>query len=279
MTMRIAILSDIHGNSIALDAVLADAANSGEIDSYWVIGDLVAVGFDPIGVMERLDALPNAICTKGNTDTYALNGVADNAPDPKPTSESEWRHQIAISRSFGWVSGMLWSIQKQQFLASLPNEIRTVLPDGTSTLAIHASPNMISGGGFRPDYDEATIHERMADADADLVFVGHTHFPINRMVADVHLVNIGCVGNPTLIDMRAQYVILTADETGYSVEHRYVSYDLAACVSYCESSRFPEHNYVGMHYRDGFRPKWYSGYTLAELNAFLPIPNKKYKRS
>ena len=55
--MRIAILSDIHGNSLALDAVLSDLKEE-EIDGYWILGDLVALGPDPVGVLERITKLP-----------------------------------------------------------------------------------------------------------------------------------------------------------------------------------------------------------------------------
>ncbi len=52
--MRIALLSDIHGNSIALEAVLEDIQAQGDVDAYWVLGDLAAIGYDPVGVLERL---------------------------------------------------------------------------------------------------------------------------------------------------------------------------------------------------------------------------------
>jgi predicted phosphodiesterase len=71
--MRLALLSDIHGNPLALDAILADIrATCGGADTYWVLGDLVAIGYDPAGVLERLVALPNVSYTYGNTDRYLL---------------------------------------------------------------------------------------------------------------------------------------------------------------------------------------------------------------
>jgi len=56
--MRVALLSDIHGNSIALEAVLNDIALQGGADAYWILGDLVALGPDPVHVLEQLSALP-----------------------------------------------------------------------------------------------------------------------------------------------------------------------------------------------------------------------------
>ena len=77
--MRIALLADIHGNSIALDAVLADIQARGVVNGYWILGDLCAVGFDPAGVVERLQALPNTLFIRGNADRYVTSG---NLPPP-----------------------------------------------------------------------------------------------------------------------------------------------------------------------------------------------------
>ncbi len=58
--MRLVLLSDIHGNSVALDAVLAEVERRGGADHDGFLGDLVALGHDPIGVLDRISALPGA---------------------------------------------------------------------------------------------------------------------------------------------------------------------------------------------------------------------------
>src|SRR3954454_6446397 len=85
LTMKIALFSDIHGNSIALDAVLVDIAAQGGVDGYWILGDLVAIGHDPVGVLERVTQLPNVRFVRGNTDRYIFAG---HRPPPSLT-ESE----------------------------------------------------------------------------------------------------------------------------------------------------------------------------------------------
>ncbi|MBO0795826.1 MAG: metallophosphoesterase family protein, partial [Ktedonobacteraceae bacterium] len=72
--MRIAILSDIHGNPIALEAVLADIRAQGGVDAYWVLGDFSALGYDPVTPLQRVADLPNARFVRGNTDRYAVTG-------------------------------------------------------------------------------------------------------------------------------------------------------------------------------------------------------------
>jgi predicted phosphodiesterase len=79
--MRLAILSDIHGNSLALDAVLADIQSQGEVDEYWVLGDFSALGYDPVTPLETISALPHAHFTRGNTDRYVVTGDLPVPPE------------------------------------------------------------------------------------------------------------------------------------------------------------------------------------------------------
>src|SRR5687767_4755331 len=76
--MRIALLSDIHGNPIALDAVLEDARAAG-VDQFWILGDFAAIGPDPVTVLERVATLGHTLVTRGNTDRYV---VTDDRPPP-----------------------------------------------------------------------------------------------------------------------------------------------------------------------------------------------------
>src|SRR6266702_2533265 len=80
--MRIALLSDIHGNPIALDAVLSDIMAQGGVDRYWVLGDFSVMGYDPVGVLERVTKLPNVSFLCGNHDRYTITGER-----PGPTLE------------------------------------------------------------------------------------------------------------------------------------------------------------------------------------------------
>lgn len=106
--MRVALLSDIHGNSVALDAVLKDIATQGGTDAYWVLGDLVALCPDPIRVLEQLTALPNAQFIRGNTYRYVAFGDR-----PGPTSQEVIAYPmllnslIEVANTFAWTQGMI----------------------------------------------------------------------------------------------------------------------------------------------------------------------------
>src|SRR6267143_287839 len=107
--VRLAILSDIHGNTIALDAVLEDIQSSGGVDGYLILGDLAAIGPDPVGVLERVAGLPDAHVVRGNGDRYVVTG---ERPDwykrGRSRSEQEiHRIEVEVERSLSWTQGFV----------------------------------------------------------------------------------------------------------------------------------------------------------------------------
>jgi len=248
--MKIALLSDIHGNSIALDAVLQDIASLGGVDAAWVLGDLVALGPDPTGVLERLEDLSEARFVRGNTDRYTTT-----SDRPPPTVESvksdpsRIANLVEVASSFAWAQGAVSAVGRFEWLASLPVEIETTLPDGTHLLGVHASPGRDDGPGFAPDYSDQDILARLQGAPVGLVCAGHTHQPMSRQVGGWHVVNLGSISNPPAEDKRASYAILHASISGYQVEHRRVSYDLEAVVEMLERQRHPGKAFISRHFR------------------------------
>jgi len=194
--MRIALLSDIRGNSIALEAVLEDIQAQGDVNAYWVLGDLAAIGYDPVGVLERLAELPQARLIRGNTDHYLVTGER-----PKPTIEeceanpALWSACVEAASSFSWTQGAVMVTGRVESLAGLPLENRIVLPDGTRVLCVHASPGRDDGQGVHPGVSKKALKLLVAENEADLVCVGHTHWPMDMRIDGVHLVNVGSVSN------------------------------------------------------------------------------------
>src|SRR5262245_26661750 len=130
--MRIALLADIHGNTIALDAVLKDIEAQGGVDAYWVLGDISINGFDPAGAAERVRALPNAIVIRGNGDRYS---VSDDRPLPSIDEAAKnpalLPVLVEVAGSCAWVQGYLQGHGLFDWMRELPLEHRIVLPDGT----------------------------------------------------------------------------------------------------------------------------------------------------
>ena len=260
---RIALLSDIHGNPIALDAVLADARDQGGADAYWILGDLVGLGYDPVTVLERLAALPGVRFVRGNQDRYVVTGER-----PPPTLDDVRRDPgqldtlIEIARSFAWTQGAVTAAGWLDWLAALPLEQRLTLPDGMRLLGVHAAPGHDGsqpGVGIVPTTSEAELRSLLDGCGADLVCVGHTHWPLERRAGGVHLVNLGSVSNPFAPDLRASYVLLDADERGYRAWYRRVEYDRGATVAALRRVRHPAAAFIASFMLGQRRPGWARG--------------------
>ncbi len=256
-TMRLAFLSDIHGNPIALDAVLADVQDRGGVDGYWILGDLAAIGYDPVTVLERLVTLPNVRIVQGNTDRYVVTGER-----PPPTAEDVQTNLrllpqlVEVAQSFAWTQGYVSAAGWLDWLAALPLEQRATLPDGTQLLGVHVGPGQNDGFGVNPTLSDEQLGAMCAGCDADLVCVGHTHWPQDRSVDGVRVVNVGSISNPLAPDLRASYVVLEASTAGYHVKHRRVDYDHDAVVAAVERSGHPSGSYISSHFRGQRRPWW-----------------------
>lgn len=252
---KIAILSDIHGNTIALDRVLEDIQAQGGADEFWILGDVAALGFDPAGVVARLAALPQARFLRGNTDRYIASGVFPGRP------LEEIRHdlprlekKLELAAGIGWTTGALAAAGWLPWLEALPLDFRVTLPDGTRLLAVHASPGTDDGHGILARMSDAEVRPLLAGADADLVFVGHTHIPFDRRIDGVRVVNPGSISNPFPPDLRASYAVLTHNSTGHTLEHRRVDYDREAAVAATQRLKQPSAGYIVRHLRGEVQP-------------------------
>jgi predicted phosphodiesterase len=242
--VRIALISDIHANLVALDAVLADARSVG-VDAYWVLGDLIAIGPEPVAVLERLASLEGATFVRGNTDRYVVTGEG-----PPPSLEDALGNPNLVSlyarvtASFAWTRGFITAHGWYDWLASLPLEARLVLPNGSRLLGVHASPGTDDGEGMHLGQSSAELAQLVAHSDADIVCAGHTHQPLRCRVGGIEVVNLGSVSNPRAPDLRASYVILYASPRETRIEHRRIPYDHGAFIRDVRRTRHPEAEFI-----------------------------------
>jgi predicted phosphodiesterase len=256
--MRIAVFSDTHGNSIALDAVLADIERAGGVDAHWFVGDAAMIGLDPVGTVQRLVALRALAAVRGNGDRRL-------ATDPAVVREitarviagiddagetSIWRQVLADSE---WTRDALRAAGLYEWVAALPLEQRLTLPDGNRVLLVHAAPGTDEGHGIHAGLSDADLRGMLDGVNADLVFVGHTHTPLDRTVDEVRVVNLGCVSNPPGADKRAMWTLLEADASGYRLERRFAPYDLAHVLSELDRRHVPARDYLQRYFRDESR--------------------------
>ena len=231
--MRIAVLSDIHSNLVALDAILAHA---GAVDGVWHLGDVVGYGPDPDGVVARL-AEVGARGVRGNHDAAALGGPEIEWFNPEARTAVEWTRDTIAPATRTW-------------LAALPE--RLVVGDVT---LVHGSPRdplreYITSG--------AVARANLAHFETSHALHGHTHVPVAFIEEDDgrvgviappsgaaltlagrrSLVNPGSVGQPRDGDPRASYLVLDPD-LGIATWHR-VTYDIGPVQAAIRAARLPE---------------------------------------
>lgn len=228
------LVSDLHGNSVALRAVLDDGHRHG-VDEWWVLGDLVAIGVEPIETLELLTGLRRVSVLRGNTDRYVLTG----ARPPAPESLRE-----EVEASFSWTADVVEAAGWTGWLRQLPTRLARTLPDGTELVAVHASPAADDDGGITASTPASSLASMFDAAGADLLVAGHTHLPTSRRVGRRQAVNLGSVSNPVTADRRASYVVLDPANDGYRLSHRYVEYDHDAVVARVRASDHPAAAYI-----------------------------------
>ncbi len=255
--MRIALLSDIHGNTLALDAVLKDIEAQGGVDTYWMLGDFSSLGYDPVGVLERVTKLPNASFLRGNHDRYTVTGER-----PGPTLEQAQEDPkkmpmlLTMAINLAWTQGQIRASGWWNWLEQLPLELRLTLPDGTRILGVHAAPGLDDGPGIIPPLSDDELRVLLAPADADLVIVGHTHVPLDRTVNQTRVFNLGSVSNPTRERLEASYGMLEVDSNGHTLQLRYVDYDHDAVISELKRVKHPTVDFLTKFMRGEITPPW-----------------------
>jgi predicted phosphodiesterase len=241
---RLAVLSDVHGNLPALEAVLADVAAQGAPDVTWVLGDLVAFCPWPVETLARLRELPQAALLQGNTDRYLVTG---RRPAAFVRSPDDWANMpITLSErdaNFRWTVERL-SYADYEFLSGLPASLEMDLPGYGRVVAVHANPRD-DETNILPDTPGDRVRPLLRGLDARLMLYGHTHRPVDRVVDGVRLVNDGSVGIPLDGDPRACYALLDFAADRCSVTLRRVPYDVGAVVAELDRLEHPGRRFVG----------------------------------
>jgi putative phosphoesterase len=228
LPLRLAILSDLHANRHALQAVWDDI-EAQRPERVYCLGDLVGYGAFPNEVVDfiRSRDIPTIM---GNYD----EGVGFDLDDCGCACRT------AEERARGDVS-RLWSQahtspENKTYLQGLPKQIR--LEESKPTLLlVHGSPRKINEYLFE-DRPVATFDRLAALAGADLVLFGHTHKPYQKRVGGTLFVNVGSVGKPHDGDRRACYALLDLGQ-GARVDLRRVTYDVTAAAEAVRQAGLP----------------------------------------
>ncbi len=234
---RVCVIADVHGNAVALDAVLADARARGA-DSFLFLGDAVGYGPDPRGCVQRLAELPRATCIRGNHD----HAVA--------TGHFELGMNDVARRTAAWTTAQLDAAERA-WLGSLPVEA-----GGDGWLAVHGAPKdprRFLAYVYELTYEDNLRHLRASATP--LCFYGHTHVQIVHVEGPAGtaklpgpraftpdrrwsaLVNPGSVGQPRDADPRAAYALW--DRGTSEIVTLRVPYDVARTVAALRAADLP----------------------------------------
>lgn len=244
MTARVALLSDIHGNALALEAVRA-AIRREKPDAVLVAGDLVLNGPQPAAAVDGVRELEadGAIVIQGNTDVAvadfdyaaAFPWLTDGVPDAFRAA-AEWAHDELDDERLAW-------------LRRLPAERRLSL-EGTMLLACHASPGSQTQG-FDLALDPSVVLERASRTDARVICCGHTHVPDVRDMGWKLIVNGGSSGYVFDGDPTASWALVELDGDDVRAEIRRTPFDTLAVSNAISSRGLPGDVYRAATVRTG----------------------------
>lgn len=230
MTYKVAVLFDVHGNYLALKAVLESAA-SYMPDCYVFGGDIVSGAAQPQKCMEEYKRV-NALGVVGNTDEKVINGSCEL---------TAWTKALLLDEDI-------------QILASLPLCQRIHPPGGKSPeddlLIVHSTPRScndflvldpLNPGPSRSGQktSDDTLKEMLKGEDFNTLLFGHIHYTSKRTFEDRSLMSIVPVGLPEDDDVRAGYALVEWKEGAWNVTVKRVKYDHESAAHFIERSGQP----------------------------------------
>ena len=219
--MRLGLISDIHGNLLALEAVLAELERE-HFDRLVCLGDVVA-GPRANDALARVSGL-DCPMIMGNWDAWSIDGM------PEPTTRIEEKL---------YAIGAYWAERldddDREFIRGFEPAVEVDLGPGAAVLCFHGSPNSYDDWIVATTPDEE-LAQMLEGFDAPVFVGGHTHMQMVRRYGDALFVNPGSVGLPFArwspedveIAARAEYAILTATDGHLAVDLRRTSYDVDA---------------------------------------------------
>jgi predicted phosphodiesterase len=239
--LRLAVISDVHGNLPALEAVLADIDAHG-VDAIASAGDLVS-GTDAEAAVAQVGARARWTIAGNHERYYAPYPGAPSAEILRPGQQ--WAPQR-------WCYDRL-SAATREALSRLPEQTEIRMDGADPIRLVHGAPSGIADHLY-PDRDPAALThfrrafllpdevpalgEIIAAVPEPVVICGHTHIPWAQREGDRLAVNVGSVGSPINGDARAQYAILTWEGGRWRAQHRAVPYDVARVRQSYEASGY-----------------------------------------
>jgi predicted phosphodiesterase len=261
MSERIALLSDVHGNSPALQAVLEDVRRAG-CARLFVLGDLIN-GVDPRGCVDLLRAQAGAVCLKGNAEHYTLTPDLEHLPRREEPEQAklvrliQWYRSRLPQADLDWLDGLPDIVMWNGWCLAHDSPLDRLFPDRWRLPGIDDRHQewFFHSAGVVPCLAE--VFDWMAARQVSCVFCAHTHLPRLDRVDGRLICNTGSVGLPLDGDSRAGWVLAERAPSGIvEVAFRRVAYDVGQAIDlFEEGADNPDHESPAMHraYREMLR--------------------------
>jgi putative phosphoesterase len=224
--MKLAFISDIHGNALALDAVLNDI-KAKNVDKVYVLGDICYRGPEPQRALDLIRSLDCDVI-KGNADVWVVRGVQQGeVPD----------HVLELmNKERDWIVSKL-SDESIDYLRELPTQLNLEV-EGIRIHAFHATPDSLFEV-VPPSVSDETILEKLVTTEADLFIYAHIHKPYIRFINGKCIMNIGSVGLPFDGLNKAAYSIVEITEGTIQTSNVRVSYDVQKVAEQYKNVGYP----------------------------------------
>ena len=210
---KLAVLSDIHANLPALEAVIKDLSQF-KVDYVIVAGDVINLGPFTQQAVQRV-VENNWAVIRGNGELFLLDYGTSRAP-------KEWNDPVGFPIP-PWLNRQLDSNWKN-IIATWADTLTLRFSDAPSIRIVHGTPQS-HWDSLYPTLSDEKIAEFLAGVEENTVIAGHTHLPMDRQSGRWHLLNPGSVGVPLDGQFTASYMLLNGDERGWQPTFRRVAFD------------------------------------------------------
>ena len=231
--MKIAVISDIHGNMEAVEAVFKDIETR-NCEKLFVLGDYAMAGPEPQAVIEYFmnkSKDENVTMIQGNTDLMIVD-------------YNDELYQLLKTKAPIMAEALKSDVQvinqeAKDFLANLPPQKEVVL-NGVKFLLVHGSPRR-NNEDILPETTMEQLKEMLSDVDAGVVLCGHTHLPCGFQTETKQtVVNTGSIGRPFTPEPKSCYLTITVNEGKCVFEHHFVDYDREMASNKLKKRNFEE---------------------------------------
>lgn len=245
--MRLAVISDIHGNLTAFKAVLQDLETIGEINTIWCLGDFAAWGTRPAECVKLLRELKEKYgkdqfkVIGGNTDRYIVTGKRPELPAAKDEEGLQKRQQSFPQRDalLNWALEQL-SWDDYEFVAkTIGRELRQHIEDYGDVIGYHGIPGDDDSVALRPDSPQEEAEDALLDRAGRLAIGGHTHLVMDRKLSNWRVLNPGSVGLSFTDINFAEWMLITFEGDSAQIDFRKVAYDVQSVLDDMNTVNYP----------------------------------------